>query len=102
MNYVSNTPKIKVDENCKSLNVSSRRLVSFNIGSNYYVSFGNKEVKQCRLIEHNVIEKRVSIELQYPKSYRTKMGLMMSSKHILFEDEIGDTPEHAVENQVTL
>jgi hypothetical protein len=93
--------KIKVDKKIKPLKVDNRRLVSFVIGSKYYVSFGNNEAKQCRLLEHDILQKRVNIELEYPKSYRTTMGQLTTSNHYLFEDEIGESPEHAVENEVT-
>lgn len=101
--------KIKVDKNIKPISFNIRKPVPLNIGSEYYVSYGNNYVRRCILSEilENSDTKQVRIEI--PIKPRSKKGFIDKNgnishnwtTHILYSDEIGLTPEEAVINEVT-
>lgn len=62
-------------------NLIERTPVDLIIDKEYYVSFGNHEAYRCKLVE-----------IPNSKGHTT---------HLLFADEIGNTPEEAVINEVT-
>lgn len=86
---------VKVDSSVLPLHYSQRKPVELVIGKEYYVSFGNHEAHRCELIEIPEMYGGARIEVKIPneRGYTT---------HILFADEIGNTPEEAVLNEVTL
>lgn len=85
---------VKVSKEVTPIHFKLRHTVELVIGRNYYVSFGNNKAHKCRLI--GVIEDRtpnqIKIELLSTRGRTT---------HSLFADEIGNTPEEAVINEVT-
>jgi hypothetical protein len=79
------------------------------IGNNYYVSFGNNEVKRCKLIAIDENRDLNLITIEIPTKPESKNGFIDQNgtishnwvkTHELFADELGLTPEEAVINQV--
>ena len=81
--------KIKVDKKIEPILFNKRKEVPLIIGNEYYVSFGLNEAIRCTLVE--IIEGP-------PKRIRIRMD---DGENILFADEIGRTPEEAVQHQAT-
>jgi hypothetical protein len=85
---------IKVDDKITPIHYTKRKEPVLKVGADYYVCFGNNIVYPCILNE--IIEgppKRVVIsKYDNDKSF---------GKHVLFSNEIGQTPEEAVLNTVS-
>ena len=82
---------IKVDEKIIPIHYTKRREPPLKPGQDYYVCFGNNMVYPCILNE--IIEgppKRVVIS-KYDNG-------KFFGQHVLFSNEIGETPEEAVIN----
>ena len=103
--------KIKVDKSIKPINPSKRKIVDLIVGNEYYVSFGNNNVKRCKLIEIYKEGRRERIVIEVPVKPRSAKGFIDREGNIshhwadtftLFADEIGNTPEEAVINEVTM
>ena len=101
--------KVKVDKKVKPIHYKNRKTVDLIIGEEYYVSFGKNQARICTLIEIDEEYGRITIEI--PIKPMSKKGFIDTngevshhwvSKHTLFSDEIGLTPEEAVINEVTL
>jgi hypothetical protein len=90
--------EIEVDKKIVALPIGQRRIASLTIGYNYYVSFRRNIVEKCRLIEHDPIGKTITIEQENVSNNKANRGTILKTKFYLFEDEIGDSPEHAVQN----
>ena len=85
---------IKVDKEITPIHYSKRTEPVLQVGSDYYVCFGNNIVYPCTLNE--IIEgtpKKIVIS-KYDNG-------KIFGKHTLFSNEIGQTPEEAVMNSVT-
>jgi hypothetical protein len=85
---------IKVDDKITPVHYTKRKEPELKVGADYYVCFGNNIVYPCILNE--IIEgppKRVVIS-KYDKD-------RLFGKHVLFSNEIGQTPEEAVINTVS-
>ena len=85
---------IKVDKEITPVHYTKRKEPTLKPGADYYVCFGNNIVYPCTLDE--VIEgtpKKIVIS-KYDNG-------QFFGKHVLFSNEIGQTPEEAVINSVT-
>jgi hypothetical protein len=85
---------IKVDKEIIPVHYTKRTEPKLEIGADYYVCFGNNIVYPCTIKE--IIEgrnKRVVID-KYDKG-------QFFGEHVVFSNEIGQTPEEAVQNTVT-
>lgn len=67
-----------------------RELVELIKGNKYYVSFDGKTAQTCTLQD---VRTRPDSILVYCDKTKTD--------HVLYKDEIGNTPEHAIKNFVT-
>ena len=91
---VSTRHLIKVDEQINPVHYTKRTEPVLTIGEEYYVCFGNNVVYPCTLDE--IIEgppKRIVIS-KYDNG-------KFFGRHVLFCNEIGQTPEEAVMNSVS-
>jgi len=85
---------IKVSEQISPVHYTKRMEPALTIGQEYYVCFGNNMVYPCILNE--IIEgppKRIVIS-KYDND-------QFFGRHVLFSNEIGNTPEEAVINSVS-
>lgn len=82
--------KTTVGKNFKPLKTDKRRVVKFEIGADYYICFHDNEVWPCILKDYKEGFEMISIHIPNKGGYT------------IYKDEIGDSPEHAVENTVTL
>lgn len=85
---------IRVDKQITPIHYSKRKEPVLQVGADYYVSFGNNIAYPCTLNE--VIEgspKKIVIS-KYDNG-------KLFGNHVLFSNEIGQTPEEAVRNSVT-
>jgi len=85
---------IKVDKEITPIHYTKRTEPVLTAGAGYYVCFGNNIAYPCTLKE--IIEgrnKRVVIT-KYDNNQQ-------SGEHVLFSNEIGQTPEEAVRNTAT-
>jgi hypothetical protein len=94
--------KIKVEKKIKPIPFTKRKIVPLKIGNDYYVSFGNNLAYPCRLLEifenEEIKRIRIGIKTKYDKNNLESF----SKQHILFADEIGQSPGEAIINEVTL
>ena len=99
--------KIKVDKKIKPIHFKDRKDFDLLIGANYFVSFGLNVVTQCKLVD--IDEYGISIEI--PVKSRSKKGFIdlngnishdWKTRHKLYRNEIGRTPEEAVVNEVSM
>ena len=91
---ISDKHLIRVDKKITPIHYTKRREPILKVGEDYYVCFGNNIVYPCILNE--IIEgspKRIVIS-KYDKG-------RLFGEHVLFSNEIGQTPEEAVINTVT-
>ena len=91
---VSDKNVIKVEKEIIPLHYSKRTEPILKIGEDYYVCFGNNIVYPCTL--NKIIEgtpKKIVIS-KYDNG-------KFFGEHVLFSNEIGQTPEEAVINSVT-
>ncbi len=82
---------IKVDKEVTSIPYTNRKEPKLEIGGDYYVCFGNNIAYPCTL--KKIIEgptKRIVINKHD--------GGKFFGEHVLFSNEIGQTPEEAVRN----
>jgi hypothetical protein len=102
--------KIKVDKKVKPIHFLKRKPVELIIGNEYFVSFGNHNVSRCVLTEISELKDSNQITIDIPIKPRSKKGFIdtdgkishiWTSRHSIFADEIGLTPEEAVINEVT-
>jgi len=98
-----------VPRRIKPLPKKERRIVDLVPGTRYYVSFGTNNAYPCTLVEileeFSIREIRVVIDYKPNRQgwYRNSTGALVwvtGNEHILFPSEIGETPEHAVQNEV--
>jgi hypothetical protein len=85
---------IKVDKQISPVHYTKRIESALTVGQEYYVCFGNNIVYPCILNE--IIEgppKRVVISKYDDGKF--------FGRHVLFSNEIGQTPEEAVINSVS-
>lgn len=100
--------RIKVDVMVKKKPRSERTIPELTIGETYYISFGANWAYPCILKEiiqeHNEPEVTVEIEKKplKKKVYDIEGNIIKRpvSVHTVHFNEIGETPEHAVENEV--
>ncbi len=101
---------IKVDKSVKPIHYKNRKPVELLIGKEYFVSFGSNKVKRCNLIEIDKEGNRERITIEIPVKPQSPKGFIDGDgnishhwvdTHHLFADEIGNTPEEAVMNEVT-
>jgi len=85
--------KIKVKSSVKPLPIKERRKANLSIGSLYFVCFGNNNVYPCSL-------KSIITEFEQSEVVVCCRSSRFEATHTLYHDEIGDSPEHAVENTV--
>lgn len=101
--------EIKVDKSVMPIHYKDRVPVDLVVGNTYYVSFGKNLARKCTLISINEEQGMITIEIPVKpmskKGYRDMNGNISHhwvSRHSLFPDEIGCTPEEAVIHEVTL
>lgn len=85
---------IKVDKGITPVHYTKRKEPVLKVGETYYVCFGNNIVYPCTL--DKIMEgtpKKIVIS-KYDNG-------QFFGKHVLFSNEIGQTPEEAVINSVT-
>jgi hypothetical protein len=85
---------IRVDKKITPIHYTKRTEPALKVGADYYVCFGSNIVYPCTLNE--IIEgppKRIVIS-KYDKG-------RLFGEHVLFSNEIGQTPEEAVINTAT-
>jgi hypothetical protein len=92
---------IEVDKKIKPLPFNKRTIPELIIGGDYYVCFGDNKVRPCKLLEIRengivVVDKNPPIIF---KTARRGEKLVINCS-ILYKDEIGLTPIHAVHNMV--
>jgi len=100
--------KVKVRGSIQSLPVEKRITPDLCIGKWYYISFGSNNAYPCRLREvlHHENYAEIVVEIpvrryRKPKSFGLeKRSIDWGSLHTVYPDEIGYTPEHAVQNTV--
>lgn len=87
---------ISVSEKIKPNKIGKRKAPKLILEKEYYVSFGNNRALKCTLKEiYKEGEKeRVVVEINN--------SIKFNGIKTLFSDEIGDTPEDSVKNEVTL
>ena len=91
---ISDKNVIKVEKEITPVHYSKRKEPVLTVGADYYVCFGNNVVYPCTLKE--ILEgppKRIVIN-KYDNG-------KLFGEHVLFSNEIGQTPEEAVINSVT-
>ena len=91
---ISEKHLIRVDKKIAPVHYTQRKEPMLRVGDDYYVCFGNNIVYPCKLNE--IIEgppKRVVIS-KYDNG-------KLFGQHVLFSNEIGQTPEEAVINSVS-
>ena len=91
---ISDKHIIKVDKEITPIHYSKRKEPELQVGKDYYVCFGNNVVYPCTIKE--IIEgtpKKIVIS-KYDNG-------KLFGEHVLFSNEIGQTPEEAVMNSVT-
>lgn len=81
---------VKVDKSIKPIHYKLRKAPELHVGERYYVSFGNHRAVPAKLIEIDTErpQVRVTVDTENGESY-------------LYADELGNTPEEAVVNEVT-
>ena len=101
--------KIKVASKVKPLKTKDRIAPALIEGENYYISFGNNNVYSCKLVkiltERNMVNIEIRTKPKSKKGYKDLNGEIShdwKSAHTVYMDEIGNTPENAVKNTVTL
>lgn len=82
------TKPIKVDKKIKTLRIIDRAKVQLIVGNDYYVSFGPRGAYPCKLIK--ILDQR-QILIKMP----------CGQDFLVFDDEIGVTPDNSVNNCVT-
>lgn len=85
---------IKVDKEITPIHYTKRKEPVLQVGADYYVCFGNNIVYPCIL---NEIKEGNPVKIVISKYDNGKLF----GKHVLFSNEIGQTPEEAVMNSVT-
>lgn len=87
--------KIKVSSKVKPLHYSKRTPFEIALSENYYISFGSNNAYPCEVLEILDTEEN-------PRSIRVLIDLGPDkSTNYVKVDEIGRTPEEAVQNEVT-
>jgi hypothetical protein len=87
-----NDRTISVNKSVKSLPVDKRTAPKLKINDTYYISFGTNEVAPCILIAI-VNEEKIRIGIKN----NSKIGY--GDIHIVYNYEIGTSPEEAVNNE---
>ena len=85
---------IKVDKEITPIHYTKRKEPVLKVGGDYFVCFGNNIVYPCTLDEimEGTLKKIVISKYDNGQFF---------GKHVLFTNEIGQTPEEAVLNSVT-
>lgn len=91
---ISEKQIIKVDKAIAPLHYSKRTEPKLQVGAEYFVSFGNNVVYPCTLNEIIEGTPRKIVISKYDNG-------KVFGRHVLFSNEIGQTPEEAVLNSVT-
>lgn len=101
--------RIKVSNEIKPLPLKARKTPKLIIGGNYYVSFGTNNAYPCTLVEIITEFSKTEVRVEIPEKPRSKKGFIdingnrsynWKSTRVLYQDEIGSTPEEAVKNEV--
>lgn len=87
----TNYKPIKVSSKIKPLHFKDRKPVQLIEGGYYYVSFGNNSATRCLLTA-------LPKEGENPDTISIQIN---GRNHSIYKDELGTTPEEAVQNQVT-
>jgi hypothetical protein len=105
-NYIG---KIKVNSKIKPLKIKNRIKPTLEKDREYYISFGNNNAYPCRITEilqkQNMVNINIKTKPMSKKGYIDLNGQVSHnwvSSHTIYMNEIGDTPENAVKNTVTL
>ena len=96
---------IEVNKKIKPVHPRERKIPKLVQGGHYYVSFGDQVAAPCVLEALSTEADKTFIQIAIPCSVQSSKGRMISdgkSRHNLFADEIGLTPEDAVRNGVTM
>lgn len=88
------TYELKVDKSIKPLKVEERKPFDLIIGEKYYVSFGMNRARPCKLLW-------CSDEVRNGFPLKISIDLLDGTTNSAFGDEIGRTPEEAVQHEVT-
>lgn len=89
---------VKVAGRAKSLPRPERTIPELVINSDYYVCFTGSIVRKCILLEVNKTGEQKNWEATIKIPDYPKKGAY--TKNVVYVDEIGRTPEQAVENTV--
>ena len=91
------TARIKVDKRIKPLHPSKRKVFEPVIGEQYYVCYESHYARRCRLVSIDDARKPAGITVRVPMR---KGRAIYEDILSLFIDEIGRTPEEAVQNKL--
>jgi hypothetical protein len=100
---------IRVRSSVKPLPKQARRPIELAFGEQYYVSFGANNAYPCRLIaildEFSTREIKVAVDYKpqyccWGRDENHQRIWYTSNEHILFPNEIGQSPEEAVRHEV--
>lgn len=92
---------IVVDKQIKPVHHTEREAVELIMGNEYYVSFGKNQARKCTLVDIDKASERIVIKIAV-KPRDKDSDKQLFSTHIIFNDEIGATPEQAVINEVSI
>jgi len=101
--------KIKVNQKVKPIAQELREIPNLGIGISCYVSFANNLAYPCRIVEITNKPKRKEVKIEVPMKSKSGKGDIdtngmfsynWTSTHLLYANEIGNTPEQAVLNMV--
>lgn len=91
----------------KAMRRSERTIPNLKIGTDYFVSFGDNLVHPCKLVRmvDEFQTKMIEIEVWYKSKFVVTDSFGRKSRlykinHTIYVNEIGSTPEHAVQNVV--
>jgi RNA recognition motif-containing protein len=87
--------RVYVDEHISPLPKEQRTAPLLKIGGEFYVSFGSNGAYRCQVTDVIKEEAKTKVKVVLPPELP-----MLKSTPVLYEDEIGATPEEAVRNAV--
>lgn len=98
---------IKVNSKIRTISRKERTEPELKLGSKYFVSFGTNYAYPCFLTaiinEFEQTEVKIKVQIKENISYFRKDGQLAYypfQEHLLYANEIGNTPEDAVRNSV--
>lgn len=98
MKTKNNTP-IKVDTKFSPIHFRERKENNLVVGNDYFISFGMNKAIPCILLY--IINNGKEIGKQVRIGIRNNSPLGYGDIHVVYSDEIGNTPEEAVMNEQT-